>query len=222
MPERLKEYNTICSENLKESEQIINKSRFISRVYRIKSQEEADEIIARVKKEHYKATHVCSAWILATNPLTLKASDDGEPSGTAGRPILDVIEKKGLHDVLVLVIRYFGGIKLGSGGLVRAYSSSARDVLDANESVRIEEDDIIDIEIEYGLYQGLKLKLKEHDIFPVEEEFSELVRLRFNIPVEKSKAFEDLIRDYTNDSYLLENVKTDLVERKLDEKEYKL
>ncbi|MEG0377426.1 MAG: YigZ family protein [Eubacterium sp.] len=88
----------------------IKKSRFIGRVYPITDEKDADEIIAKVKKEHYKANHVCSAWVLNTVPLRQKASDDGEPSGTAGKPILDVINLKEIKNILVVVIRYFGGI----------------------------------------------------------------------------------------------------------------
>ena len=107
----------------------IKKSKFYGYRYDITTQSEADEIVAGLRKEHKKATHVCFAYKIVGGQEIVKFSDDGEPSGTAGRPILGVIEKKNLKNVLVVVVRYFGGIKLGAGGLVRAYTKSASDVL---------------------------------------------------------------------------------------------
>lgn len=105
-------------------EQVIEKSRFICRVERVTSREAAYEIIKSVKKQYWDATHNCSAFIIGENQEVQGSSDDGEPSGTAGIPMLEVLKKNNLHDVLVIVTRYFGGIKLGAGGLVRAYAKS--------------------------------------------------------------------------------------------------
>lgn len=105
-------------------EQVIEKSRFICRVERVTSREAAYEIIKSVKKQYWDATHNCSAFIIGENQDVQGSSDDGEPSGTAGIPMLEVLKKNNLHDVLVIVTRYFGGIKLGAGGLVRAYAKS--------------------------------------------------------------------------------------------------
>lgn len=104
-----------------ENEIIIKKSRFITKLYYLDDVDEIQNIINNLKKEHKKCTHICYAYIINGKE---KAVDDGEPSGTAGRPILNVIQKKNVTNVLVVVIRYFGGIKLGAGGLVRAYTSS--------------------------------------------------------------------------------------------------
>lgn len=106
----------------------IKKSKFIGYVYDISTSEEVIPILANLKKDNKKAKHIAYAYIL-TNPHLEKCDDDGEPSGTAGRPILNVMQKKGLTNKLVCVVRYFGGIKLGAGGLVRAYSKSASEVL---------------------------------------------------------------------------------------------
>ena len=100
----------------------IKKSKFYSQLYNVEAKEDCDKIIEFLKKEHKKATHICYAYILSN---TARFCDDGEPSGTAGRPILNVLEKKNLKNVMVVVIRYFGGVKLGAGGLVRAYTKSA-------------------------------------------------------------------------------------------------
>ena len=106
-------------------ELIEKKSKFYGYAYKVESAKQVDEIIAALKKEHKKATHVCYAYNISAEQVLAKAVDDGEPSGTAGRPIFNVIDKKNLRNVLLVVVRYFGGIKLGAGGLVRAYSKCA-------------------------------------------------------------------------------------------------
>lgn len=106
----------------------IKKSKFIGLYFPVKSQDKVVEILNNLKKEHKKATHICYAYRL-TNPFSEKAFDDGEPSGTAGKPILNVLQKQDKKDSLLVVVRYFGGIKLGAGGLVRAYSKTASETL---------------------------------------------------------------------------------------------
>lgn len=110
-------------------ETIINKSRFIAYMYEIESLLEVKQILENLKKEHKKANHVCYAYVYNKEMVAEKCSDDGEPKGTAGYPILNVIKKKKLNNTLVAVVRYFGGIKLGAGGLTRAYTKSASSVL---------------------------------------------------------------------------------------------
>jgi uncharacterized YigZ family protein len=108
---------------------VINKSRFISHVKRAATEEEAQEFIQKIKKEHWNATHNCSAYLIGERDQIQKANDDGEPSGTAGVPMLEVLKKRGLKDTVVVVTRYFGGIKLGAGGLIRAYGKSVSEGL---------------------------------------------------------------------------------------------
>ncbi|MDO4288101.1 MAG: YigZ family protein [Eubacterium sp.] len=181
-----------------ETELEIKKSRFIGRVYPVKSEAEADAIIAANKKEHYKATHVCSAWVLNTTPERQKASDDGEPSGTAGKPMLEVLKMRELKDVLVVVIRYFGGIKLGAGGLIRAYSGSAAAALDAAQIVKKQLSDILSVTIDYTSYGGLMNVLSAAGYKTAREDFGEKVTLEFEIEMAKTEAFVDLIRETTN------------------------
>ena len=106
----------------------IKKSKFISFAYPVETPFQVEEILAGLHREYRDATHICYAFVLSS-PNLEKASDNGEPDGTAGKPILDVIKKNDLTDVLIVVVRYFGGIKLGAGGLVRAYSTSASEVV---------------------------------------------------------------------------------------------
>lgn len=108
------------------SETVINKSRFLAYSTGVESIVEATEFVNSIKKKHYDATHNCYAYIVGNN---VKFSDDGEPSGTAGKPILNVLQQKGFCDIVVVVTRYFGGIKLGAGGLVRAYGGATSDLL---------------------------------------------------------------------------------------------
>lgn len=110
-------------------ELIEKKSKFLGYVFDVTSASEVEEHIKMLKKEHKKSTHICYAYSISSDVVLAKAVDDGEPSGTAGRPILNVIEKKNLKNVLVCVVRYFGGIKLGAGGLVRAYTKCASEAL---------------------------------------------------------------------------------------------
>ena len=104
---------------------IEKKSKFYGYAFNVTSAQEVESILAGLKKEHKKCTHICYAYSISSNVVLAKAVDDGEPSGTAGRPIFNVIEKKNLKNILVVVVRYFGGIKLGAGGLVRAYTKCA-------------------------------------------------------------------------------------------------
>ena len=114
-----------------EHEIVIQKSRFIAHVARAETEEAAQDFIQRIKKENWNATHNCSAYLIGENDHIQKANDDGEPSGTAGVPILEVLKKKHLKDTVVVVTRYFGGIKLGAGGLIRAYGKSASEGIEA-------------------------------------------------------------------------------------------
>ena len=106
----------------------IKKSKFFGYLFDVNSLEEVTKILEKLKKEHKKATHICYAYKIKNGQEIVKFNDDGEPSGTAGRPILNVIEKKNLQNIMVCVVRYFGGIKLGAGGLVRAYTKCASDL----------------------------------------------------------------------------------------------
>lgn len=112
----------------------INKSKFLGFAYHIECVEDIETKLSNIRSIHSKATHVCFAYVIE-NPNLEKCSDDGEPDGTAGRPILEVIKKNGLTNVLVVVVRYFGGIKLGAGGLLRAYSTSAKNTIDSTTMV---------------------------------------------------------------------------------------
>jgi uncharacterized YigZ family protein len=125
----LHQYNTI--KGYGENEINIERSRFITYVSRTETEDEAQSFIADIKKKNWDANHNCSAYIIGENNLIQKANDDGEPSGTAGVPMLEVLKKRDLKDTVVVVTRYFGGIKLGTGGLIRAYGKAVSEGLNA-------------------------------------------------------------------------------------------
>ncbi|MDD7735583.1 MAG: YigZ family protein [Bacillales bacterium] len=131
----------------------INKSKFYSIIAPIESVEETKSILVEIKKEYPKATHYCYAYIVDGKE---KSNDDGEPSGTAGRPILEFLKNKELENILCIVVRYFGGIKLGASGLIRAYVDSSKNVFDIAKIYRIEEQELFDIVTSYSLFQIVK------------------------------------------------------------------
>lgn len=190
------DYKTVLTPD--ETEIEIKKSRFINMVFHIENEETAESILAEIRKKHYKANHVCWAYVLNTNPKRQKASDDGEPSGTAGKPILDVINHRELKDVLVVVIRYFGGVKLGTGGLIRAYGGGASDVLNHCTTIKKQFSDQLELVVSYSSYGGLSNGLLEKDVIPVSEDFGENVTLAFQIPIDETKEFLAWVEDKTN------------------------
>jgi uncharacterized YigZ family protein len=192
----VEDYKTVLIPD--ETELEIKKSRFINLVFHIEAEAEAEAILAEIRKKHYKATHVCWAYVLNTNPRRQKASDDGEPSGTAGKPILEVIDYRDLKDVLVVVIRYFGGVKLGTGGLIRAYGGGASDVLNHCTVIKKQFSDQLQVVVSYSSYGGLSNGLLERDVIPVNEDFGENVTLSFQIPVAETKEFLAWVEDKTN------------------------
>lgn len=183
-----------------ETEIEIKKSRFINHVFHVEDEDEAVSILGELHKKHYKAKHACWAYVLNTEPKRQKASDDGEPSGTAGKPILDVINHRELRDVLVVVIRYFGGVKLGTGGLIRAYGGGASDVLNQSQIIKKQFSDQLRIVINYPSYGSLMSGLAEKEIIPVNEEFGENVSLSFQIPIKETREFLAWVEDKTNGS----------------------
>lgn len=156
-------------------EQIIKNSRFITRLVKITKKDEVEDILNNVKKEYPKATHYCYAYIVNDYK---KASDDGEPGGTAGMPILNVLEKEDMTSVIAIVVRYFGGIKLGAGGLVRAYSSSVRDTLKKADKILLIEGVQIKITIPYDKQNELNYILKDSEI--VDKTFTDKVTYIIN------------------------------------------
>ena len=167
------EFRTIKEDGQVQEE--IKKSRFICHAKRVYSEEEARDFITAIKKEHYKATHNCSAFIVGERSEIKRTSDDGEPSGTAGVPMLGVLENHNLTNVCVVVTRYFGGIKLGAGGLIRAYAGSVALAIKEIGIIEIKEQAGIAIQMSYAQYQEYSNFLKEHNLMELETTFTDQI-----------------------------------------------
>lgn len=159
----------------------IKKSKFIAEIRHIETGKEALLLLKEFKKRYYDATHNCSAYVLRSDNGLRHSSDDGEPSGTAGKPMLDVLIGEGLSDVLVVVTRYYGGTKLGTGGLVRAYQGAVKDVLSVSEVVEINEGLLVEFQIDYSLLPKITYLCKELNVIIYESLYLEEVRLRLLI-----------------------------------------
>lgn len=147
------------------AEVLEKKSRFISYVYHVEDEENIEKLIKEMRRKYHDARHVCFAWrIIKDGQVIERASDDGEPSGTAGAPILSILKKENLCNILILVIRYFGGILLGTGGLVRAYSEATQKVIEKSEIVIMTNGVEIEVKLEYSNLDIFKYYCKNNDI----------------------------------------------------------
>jgi len=157
------------------------KSKFISHIFPAKSAEEVKEIVDAQRKKYYDARHICWAYMLGWERDEFRSNDDGEPSGTAGKPILGQINSAGLTDVLILVVRYFGGTLLGTGGLIKAYKDAAAEAIASVEIVEKTVDDFIDLSFEYPLLNDVMRVLKQFDSVRWTQDFRESCRMRLQV-----------------------------------------
>lgn len=176
-----KEYRTVKEFN--SDEYTVKRSRFIGYAKPVTTVEEANAFIAEIKSKHWDATHNVHAYILRDGGVK-RYSDDGEPQGTAGVPVLDVLEKEGLVDVCVVVTRYFGGILLGGGGLVRAYSHSAKIGVDSAKIITMAHCLDLSVECDYTFYGKLTDFLSREDTVILDTEFTDNVKVTFRIKSE--------------------------------------
>jgi len=165
----------------------IKKSKFITKLYRINSIDEIYNILNQVNNEYNDSTHICYAYILENNE---KCSDDGEPSGTAGMPILNVLKKNNLTNILAIVIRYFGGIKLGAGGLVRAYSNSITETLKLTSIIELEEGYLIELEFSYDQIKLVNYILNNKKI--IDKQYNDNIIYKFYLSKEELNFIPEL------------------------------
>lgn len=182
------------------------KSEFIGRVFPVGDEAECIEIISTIKKKHYDATHNCYAYIIGSNMEIQRSSDDGEPSGTAGFPILEVLRKNSLTNTLIIVTRYFGGILLGSGGLIRAYSHAASEPLVMAGIVKIAPSNVYKLTCEYSYLEKLKYELPKKDFTILDIEFSQIVSLSITSPENASGSPADLVAELTSGTGTIEEI----------------
>lgn len=198
------EFKTIEKEN--SAEIVEKKSRFIANIYNVESKEEAEEKIKQIKKKYYDAKHHCFAFsIIEENGITQKSSDDGEPSGTAGAPILNIIKSNNLQNVVIIVTRYFGGILLGTGGLTRAYSEAAGKVVEQSELIQKEPGMEVELEIDYNDNEKFKYYCQKNNVNIIKIEYTENILYKIELNEKEYKKIEE--RNKTNNKQLDINIK---------------
>lgn len=180
------------------SEIVISKSRFIANCKRVETEQEAIDFIQSIKKAHRSATHNCSAYLIGEQDQIQKASDDGEPSGTAGVPILEVLKKQHLKDTVVVITRYFGGIKLGAGGLVRAYGKATTAGIDASGIVERRLHHLMKIVVDYVWLGKLENEIRNSPYSIKNINYADRVEFFVFVPKEKESSFTEWLVEMTN------------------------
>lgn len=207
----LLKYFTIKSHGIHEI--VIQKSRFITHVNRAETEEEAQAFIQSVKKEHWNATHNCSAYLIGEHNQIQKANDDGEPGGTAGVPMLEVLKQRDLKNTVVVVTRYFGGIKLGAGGLIRAYGRATSEGINAVGVVERKLMTIMQVEIDYTWLGKVENELRS-SIYEIKDiHYAEQVEIEVYVESEKIDSFTELIVELTNGQATITEGKQVYIER---------
>ena len=199
----MKSFFTI-KENI-QTEIVVKKSKFICSLFYVSSQDEAEEFIKKTKKKYFDAKHNCVAYrINDAGRLVEKSNDDGEPSGTAGAPMLNILQKNDLSNILVVVTRYFGGILLGTGGLVRAYSDSLLKAVDNSEKIEKIEGIEMLVNLEYANLENFKYYCKINQINITNVDYSEIIECKIELEDEKSKR---ILEDFENKNINLNGIK---------------
>ncbi len=192
----LTQYLTVAGRG--EHEIVIEKSRFISHIARVETEDAAQAFIQKIKKKHKDATHNCSAYMIGEQNQIQKALDDGEPSGTAGVPILEVLKKKELKDTVVVVTRYFGGIKLGAGGLIRAYSKATSEGINTTGVVIRKLMRVISTTVDYTWLGKLENELRS-SIYQIKEiQYLDQVNILVYVEETQKEAYTAWITELTN------------------------
>ena len=202
----MQEYKTV--ENEASDFFIEKKSRFIGYVCPVKTQEEATEFINKIKSKHWDATHNVSAFVLRENNIQ-RCSDDGEPSGTAGVPVLDAILKAGIVDVCVVATRYFGGTLLGAGGLVRAYSHTSKIALEAGNIITMAQCSVLEVTVDYSFYERMNILLAEFNANILNTDFADTVKITFSVKEAYQEALEDKLTDISGGKYSINFIKSE-------------
>ena len=187
------------------SEFMEKKSKFIGNLFYVESVEEAEEIIKKVRKKYFDAKHNCIAYrILEKEQIVERFSDDGEPQGTAGVPMLNILQKNNLLNVLIVVTRYFGGILLGTGGLLRAYQNSLMLTIENGEKVKKCAGDVLEIVLEYSDFENFKYYCKNNKINITKTEYAEKIVCKIELEVDKK---QKLLKDFETKNIKLSNIK---------------
>lgn len=200
----LKNYKTV--KGFGEQEIIISKSRFIAYVDRAETEEEAIHFIDKIKKMHPTATHNCSCYMVGENDQIQKANDDGEPSGTAGVPMLEVLRKQGLKDTVVVVTRYFGGIKLGGGGLIRAYGKATTEGISAAQVVERRLHHQLKVSIDYTWLGKVENEIRSSHYILNNIEYADQVDIFVYVLSDEEETFTNWMTEITNGQAVVNQV----------------
>ena len=195
-----KDYIAVASEY--RTEYVIEKSRFIATIAPCQTEEEAQAFIGRIKKEFWDARHNCTAFALGPRQEQQRSSDDGEPSGTAGKPILEVLKKTGLTNAAIVVTRYFGGIKLGAGGLIRAYSHSASLAVQGAPKELHTSRTLLHVSLDYNQYGPMERFLQDQNL-SFESSFGSQVDLTIYVAPDQVESLSESIRNTTGGRALI-------------------
>lgn len=206
--QKLDKFKTIQDNVTAEIEE--KRSRFIANMFYVESTEEAENIIKQTRKKYYDARHNCYAYIVSEEQMIKKSSDDGEPSGTAGSPILNVIEKNSLCNVLIIVTRYFGGILLGAGGLVRAYTEAATNAVKNAVIVEQQEGFELEVSISYQDMEKFKYYCNQNNIKIVKNEYGENIKCLIEVTEEEKNS----ILGYKHNDKMANILKFEVIRKK--------
>ena len=194
----MEKFKTILEKNTT-AEIIEKKSRFIANLFYVETPQEAENKIKQIKKKYYDAKHNCFAYItLNENEIQKKCSDDGEPSGTAGAPMLEILEKQSIYNVVVIVTRYFGGILLGTGGLVRAYSDSLKEAIKKSTLVEQEPGYEAEIKLPYADFEKFKYYCNKNNINIINSEYSDFIICKIEVNDAEKYRLEIEFREQDN------------------------
>lgn len=182
-------------------ENVISKSRFIAYIKPVSTENEAKAFIDEIKTKHKDATHNCSAYTVGPEMNIQKANDDGEPSGTAGIPMIEILKKQEIHNVCVVVTRYFGGIKLGAGGLIRAYSGAVRDVIYDIGRVELREAIPVTVTLDYDQTGKFEYELASTTFLLREQFYTDKVSYQIDVVKNEYDAFIDFLNRITSGNY---------------------
>lgn len=202
----MKAYKTL--NDCAETEFIEKKSKFLSFCYPVTEEKEVLAIIEKARKKFYDSTHVVFAYRLKNNN-TARFSDDGEPQGTAGMPVMDVIGKNGIEDALIIVVRYFGGILLGAGGLVRAYSKSASLAVEKAKICTMTPCTVFSIKCNYSMLSSVQYILDNHFAYKIDIEYMQDITLKYYIKEESFESLKNDLFDKTNGTVAAKKIATE-------------
>lgn len=202
MEQNMQIYKTI--KQYGEGEIVEKKSRFLGKIKQVETEEEALEFIESIKKQYWDARHNCFAYIIGTKGETVRCSDDGEPSGTAGKPMLEVLQNQELRNVVAVVTRYFGGVLLGTGGLVRAYTQATQEALKEAQIATMTPMAVMTVKTDYNAIGKIKYVLAQEEVPVLNEEYAVDVMVTMAVSLaEKERMLKKLI-EVTNGKAVIE------------------